>query len=113
MVSAMGRDPVDRAALERQGSDDRRPVLEPLRNDQAAVRQQAVEAKRDAHAAGEVVQHEGDQHGLPTEEHRQKGGARSEVDEAERDAGRPLGFRLRQTGLAQVQRGGNFLGHSA
>ena len=75
--------------------------------------QNPVIAERDAYAAGEVIEKEPYQHGLPGEELRQEGGEGSEVDGSEGDACGPFGRRLRANHVGSKFRLDHFLGHQA
>ena len=68
MVHAVGGDPEDRPALERQRAADRQEILERLRRLEAAMGVQPVIAEADAEADREPVQHQRDEDVGPGEE---------------------------------------------
>ena len=77
VVHAVGRDPEDRPALERQCAADREEVLERFRGLVAAMRVQPVIAEADAEADREPVERQRDEEIRPAEiEERRHGQAR-------------------------------------
>ena len=72
VMRAVGRDPFDRAALQRQRAQDGHGVLERLHEFEAAMGEQAMESEHDANLAGEIVEHERDDDRTPGEHVRKK-----------------------------------------
>src|SRR5947209_2630561 len=88
VMNPVGRDPLDRPALQRQRGADRENILDPLRRLVAAVRQQPVVAHADAEASGHPEDDEGNDQRRPRE-HEERG-HRAYVEDDHGDGGCPV-----------------------
>ena len=97
VVLAVGGDPENRSALERQRAADREEILERFRALEAAVRMQAVVAEADAEADRHPMQHERDDEVLPGEEPERHDG--EHVERQHETTGNPVDVRNGVNGL--------------
>jgi hypothetical protein len=100
VVDAVGRDPEDRATLEREGATDRQEVLHPLGGLVATMGQQAVIGHADAEAAGNEPHDDRGQHGAVVDV--EKGGDGTDVERRHRDDRDPV-VAVTGGGLATVE----------
>ena len=88
VVNPVGRDPLDRAAFERERGAEREEIFDPLRRLVAAVRQKSVIAHAYAEAARHPEDDERDDERRPSE--REERGQRARVEYDHRDDGLPV-----------------------